>query len=58
MRLEKEREREREKEKLTLLKENAQYLANMFSRNSRKLTENDFFEKTRFKKKTVSESKG
>ncbi len=30
----------------------------MFSRNSRKLTENDFFEKTRFKKKTVSESKG
>lgn len=41
-----------------VLKENVQFLANMFSKNTRKLTENDFFEKTRFKKKTVSENKG
>jgi hypothetical protein len=41
-----------------VLKENVQFLSNMFNKNTRKLTENDFFEKTRFKKKTVSENKG
>lgn len=41
-------------DKYNNLKENVQYLANMFSKNTRKLSENDFFEKTRFKKKTVS----
>lgn len=41
-----------------VLKENVEFLANMFTKNTRKLTENDFFEKTRFKKKTASENKG